>query len=387
MTAMDVLRSTVAPSEDDEPRVLPEWVVPLVAGAVTAGATAAVVIVTAMLAATAPEGTSVGAGQAVGVGAALWALAGGARLAVGGAVVAFTPLLAFALLTLVAAHVAGRTVPEGSLRASCSWVGGYAVGAGAACLLTLLGPVRPTVLSVVLPVLVVPTLGVVLARRGGHDAVLERLPRVLVRGLRPGLEGAAVLIGLGTLAVVAAVALSWERVGHVTTQLDAGGGGVVLLSLAQLLALPNAALWVVSFAAGPGFSVTDGAQVAWSGSESALMPMVPALAALPDPGAFPWAVHLLVLVPVLVGGFVGHRVLLGMPRLSPSTAKASAALAGVAVTAVAVGVVDAVGGGALGGERLSDIGAPASVLALVLFGEGAVAALVVVARDVWSLRR
>ncbi|NYG35725.1 hypothetical protein [Janibacter alkaliphilus] len=59
----------------------------------------------------------------------------------------------------------------------------------------------------------------------------------------------------------------------------------------------------------------------------------------------------------------------------------------VLVAAVALALLDAVGGGSLGGARLSDIGAPAGALALALAVEMGVGALLVVARDWWVLRR
>ena len=45
----------------------------------------------------------------------------------------------------------------------------------------------------------------------------------------------------------------------------------------------------------------------WSGADAGLMPMVPVLAALPQPGAFPWFTALSCLVVVVVGGLVARR--------------------------------------------------------------------------------
>ena len=82
-----------------------------------------------------------------------------------------------------------------------------------------------------------------------------------------------------------------------------------MLTLAQVLCLPNAGLWAVSFVAGTGFSVVEGASTTWTGSRSGLLPLVPALGALPDPGAFPGALPALALLPVAVGALIGWRSL------------------------------------------------------------------------------
>ena len=143
----------------------------------------------------------------------------------------------------------------------------------------------------------------------------------------------------------------------------------------------------MSLLAGPGFSVVDGAHTSLTGSTSGLMPLVPVFGAVPEPGSYPWVVRLLVLVPVLIGGYIGRRALVAVARLSSLRTKASVAVAACAMVALAVGVLDGLGGGSLGAYRLSDMGAPALWMALVLGFELVVGALVVVAWDAWRLRR
>ena len=111
----------------------------------------------------------------------------------------------------------------------------------------------------------------------------------------------------GLAVVLAMVALSWSQVTTISTAVAAGGLGSIVLALAQVASLPNLALWAVSFMAGPGFRVVEGGSVDWSGSDGGLLPMVPVLAALPQPGDFPWFTVLSVLVVVGVGAFVARR--------------------------------------------------------------------------------
>ena len=86
--------------------------------------------------------------------------------------------------------------------------------------------------------------------------------------------------------------------------------------------------------------------------------MVPVLAALPQPGAFPWFTALSVLVVVAVGSFVARRALAEVARLSRLRTKLAVALAACTVTALALAVLDLVAGGSLGQFRLSAVGAP-----------------------------
>jgi hypothetical protein len=161
----------------------------------------------------------------------------------------------------------------------------------------------------------------------------------------------------------------------------------VVLSLAQVLVLPNVALWAVSFMAGTGFSAVEGASATWTGSRTTLLPMVPGFGALPEPGAFPGYLPLLVLLPVGVGAIVGWRSLRAVARLSTTRTKLTVAVSAVVVAAGARGLLDVVAGSSLGMRRMSSIGAPAGWLTLALFLELGVGAGLVLAWDRWKLRR
>ncbi len=124
----------------------------------------------------------------------------------------------------------------------------------------------------------------------------------------------------------------------ISTAVAAGGLGGIVLALAQVASLPNLALWAVSFMAGPGFRVVEGGTVSWSGSEGGLLPMVPVLAALPQPGDFPWFTALSVLVVVAVGAFVARRSLAEVARLSRLRTKLAVALSACTVTALTLAV-------------------------------------------------
>lgn len=347
--------------------------------------------------------------EPLGAAASLWLLVQGAHLGDGATNVAFVPLVLGALLVWGASRGASRALataavddawladllPRSVVMVAGRWWGGYAVAVGGAAALTLAGSLPLRWLSLVVPLVVVPLLALVLALRrlsGEEDILGPRLhgvavPEVARRAWGPAVRGLVVLLGLGALTVVAAVVLRWDAVGNLQAEVGAGFLGGLLLTGVQLASLPNLALWVVSFVVGTGFSVVEGAHTGLTGSASGLMPLVPVFGAMPAPGDFPWVLRLLVLVPVLVGGHVARRSLTTVARLSSLRTKASVAVVACLFVAFAVGLLDGLGGGSLGAYRLSDVGVPALWLALTLGLELVVGALVVVAWDVWRLRR
>jgi hypothetical protein len=345
----------------------------------------------------------------LGAGASLWLLVQGAHLGANATIVAFVPLVLGALAVWGASRGASRVLdtadvddafvadllPRSVASSGGRWWGGYALAVALAAALTLAGSLPLRWLSVVVPLVIVPVLALALAlRRLARDADILGprfdpfvAPETVRRAWAPARSGLLVLLAVGVLLVLVAVAVSRGSVSSLHREAGAGLLGGALLVATQLAALPNLALWALSFLAGPGFSVVDGAHTSLTGSTGGLMPMVPVLGAVPEPGSAPWVVRLLVLVPVVVGGCIGRRALGSVARLSSLRTKASVAVVACAMVAVAVGVLDGLGGGSLGAYRLSDIGAPALWLTLTLALELVVGALVVVAWDAWRLRR
>ncbi|WP_427383698.1 DUF6350 family protein [Janibacter sp. G56] len=428
MTVMEMFRAATT-----QPRATRDlggrWTAPVLGGALTA--LLGWLVVTALVTLgvlTAPH-SQTSFGSAVGGGSAVWLLLGGARLGVGDAVVAFTPLLGLAGVVALAALGFSRSVrwpddddvddaagdgpigidalaarsdaddtdsaepfepadPEDP-RTWAAWLGGWIVVGVLAWLVTLAGPVRPVAITLLLPFVLAPALGAawVLHRRGDLDDLLDRLPSSVQRALRPGLQGAAALLVMGTTLIALAVVFHFSRVAHVQAELGAGLLGGLVLTLAQVLALPNLGLWGVSFLAGPGFDLAEGAHAGWGGAETSLLPLIPVFAAHPEPGGFPVVTRLLVLLPVIAGAYVARRVLGSMSRLASPGVKVATVGSAVVVAVAALVALDAVGGGSLGAARLSDVGAPAAALGLALLLELGIGAAVVLGRDVWRLRR
>lgn len=384
---LELIRS--ATTVDDESRHRPQL------QAVGAGALTAVLgligpLVLALLAGLAVPRAAAGFGEAFGSGALLWLVLGGARVDLGHGTLAMTPLVGTALLVVLARWGARRGLPEEpDQRLQGAWLGGYAAVGVLAALFGLLSPVAPALLSLVLPLVVVPALGLAWAHGLPERLaeIWERAPTPVHRGLLPGLKGAVVTIGAGSLLVLLATVVHLGRVLHVQSELGAGFFGGLLLVVLQLGLLPNLGIWATSFAAGPGFTTSGDAMTTWSTAESGVLPMVPVLAAQPQPGDLPWVTYGLVLVPLAIGAWLGREALTWVPRLATTRTKLS--VIGVAVGVAALGVVllDGVAGGSFGGDLLSDLGAPALRLGAVLVLELGAGALAVLAREWWLLRR
>lgn len=387
MTVLELIRS--ATTVDDGARRRPELLA-AGTGALTAAVGLLVPLLLTILGALAVPRASAGFGDALGSGTLLWLVLGGARLDLGSGSLAMTPLLGAGLLVLLARSGARRGLPEApDLGLQGSWLGGYATVGVLAALIGLLTPVQVSWLSLPLPLLLLPAVGLVWAH-GLPDRVAEvwdRAPVAVHRGLVPGAKGALVTVIAGSLLVLVATAVHLGRVLHVHAELEAGFFGGLVLGLLQVALLPNVGIWALSFAAGPGFSTSGGAMTTWSSAEAGILPMVPLLAAQPQPGALPWVTYLLVLLPLAIGVWLGREALSWVPRLAATQTKIAVISVAVGVAAVGVVLLDGLAGGSLGAEQLGDLGAPSLRLGAVLVLELGAGALAVLAREWWVLRR
>lgn len=320
--------------------------------------------------------------EAAAAGASFWLLAHGIPVLLPTGVIGVVPLAAFLGVLLIGVWAAGRATWAAAehgwrpaLRVASFWMIGYALvilGAGVAA---TQGPMDPQLGRWALATALAPTLmGLVgMVRSLDHDDVdefLERcfVPSALRRGWRPALHATVVIVVGGTLAAVTAVALSLGDVLALHESLRPGVTGGIILALLQILALPNVGLWIASFVAGPGFSVVEGSAVTWDGSSTALVPMIPMLAAHPDAALFPAATPAVVILFVLLGGWLGWQSLAATARLASLRAKTFTVLSAVVSTGALVALLNWVGGGALGMDRLGSVGAPSLLLGATVSG-------------------
>ncbi len=355
--------------------------------------------------------------RALSVGANAWLLANGAQLSSGAATISLMPWLLTAI-PLMGATIAARRIlvqlddrrPRrfgrwGGLRrdvaeAGLCFVSSYAAVGLAVALATRTDPLRASVWGAVLGTAVVGAVSVLLALalefRDDVGSVAPdltkawqaRAPIHLRRAIGPGLWGALAIFGAGMVLALVVVVTHLDRIGRLYDTLGADPVGIGVLSLGQFLILPNVALWAASWMAGPGFAIGEGTAITWSSSNPGLLPLIPGLGALPDPGPLPPGLWLAALVPVAVGALVGWRALRTVARLSSWQVKAKVAASACVVAALLLTVASVLAGGSLGAARLNGVGAPSLVFGAAVLGEMLLgAALVVGLSHVRTARR
>ena len=234
---------------------------------------------------------------------------------------------------------------------------------------------------------------------GGLGAARALAPWSRLAGLMPARPRSIIMGMLGAVALVTAagaalaggsLAVHLPEVRAASDALGAGPGGAVLLLLAQLAYVPNAVIWAVAYALGPGFAVGAGTVVAPTGSSLGAVPVFPMLAALPGGGhpAGPgWLPVLVLAMPYLAGAFAGVVTV----RISPTPVLEAAPLWGFAAGAAAgalFGVAAAFSGGPLGNGRLAAVGPSGFAVGLVAILEiGVTAALAAAAANWFILHR
>ncbi len=210
--------------------------------------------------------------------------------------------------------------------------------------------------------------------RGGWRALPEEV-RAAVHG------GFAALVGmltLGLLLVAASLVAHASRLTDLAAGLGPGVVGLVLLAVACLAYLPNAAVFAATYALGPGFALGTGTVVAPTGVVLGPLPAFPLLAAVPVGSTPPvWSMAVLAL-PIAAGVVAGLAAVRRFPAYGMDAAALRGGLAGVAGGVVFTGLA-ALAGGSAGPGRLADVGPsllPVGVVAVSTLGiAGAVGVL------------
>ena len=156
----------------------------------------------------------------------------------------------------------------------------------------------------------------------------------------------------------ASLAVHLPEVRAATDVLAPGLGGAALLLLAQLAYVPNAIIWAIAYALGPGFAFGVGTVVAPTGSVARRGPRLPDArghAAGARPGGPGWVPVVVLALPYLAGMFAGVVTV----RIAPTPVIEAAPLWGFtagAATGVLAGLAAAFAGGSLGNGRLAAVG-------------------------------
>ncbi|WP_278248937.1 cell division protein PerM [Streptomonospora litoralis] len=268
-------------------------------------------------------------------------------------------------------------------RAALAIAGPYAAIAGTLALVGQTETVQPSMLQALIA-------GFSLAFVAGGAGVLFQLLRdkgIAKRRLlelmpdRPRSLLVGTLSATGTLLVTGAllfcvglVANGGEAV-STTGELAPGLVGGALLLLIQLLYVPNAVVFGLAYAVGPGFSVGVGTIVAPTGVSVGAVPMLPMLAALPDNGPAPVLSLAALAVPFAAGGLGGVLTQRSAPAVVNEAAPLWGFVCGV-TTGLACAALCVAAGGPLGAERLASVGPSAWQVGLITALEVGLAAAI-----------
>ncbi|MGB3762963.1 MAG: DUF6350 family protein [Ornithinimicrobium sp.] len=378
------------------------------AGALACGVTWLLIAVPVLVAWFADPLSTVSAWQALGSAAAVWALAHRGVVDAAEVSVQLTPLMLTALPVLLCRYAARHVLTDdeasvspkriGGFRAAwhgvrgndlTAFVMGYGVLGLVICLASGLGA-SPTPFWLALPgLLLVPVAGITLALIREHRReenptiaralrwIAHRIPVLARRGLKPAGEALAALGAGSLLVLVALIAFRVERIGTLYQALDAGPAGVIVLTLGQLLLLPNMVLWALGWIVGAGMAIGP-VQIGWMQTTSADLPLIPVLGALPEPGLLPAGTWAVVLFPTLVGAWLGLRSAWSAPRLASWWTKARVAASACAWVGAAVLVLSWLARGSLTPGLLGTVGTAPLLVTGALLAEllvGAIAAV------------
>jgi hypothetical protein len=217
-------------------------------------------------------------------------------------------------------------------------------------------------------------------------SLMPARPRSIVLGM---LGSSAILVAAGAALAGASLAVHLPEVRVASDALAPGAAGAALLLLAQLAYIPNAIIWAIAYALGPGFAFGTGTVVAPTGSALGAVPIFPMLAALPA-GARPagpgWVPVAVLALPYLAGVFAGVVTV----RVAPTPVIEAAPLWGFAAGAAAgllAGLGAAFSGGPLGDGRLASVGPSGFGVGLVAILEIGITAALAAAGANWLILR
>ncbi len=337
-----------------------------------------------------PQGEA-GLGEVLALASGAWVLLTGGSVTGGDLPITIVPLLGWVLAVWIAMAAVKRARlvdPDQSVGALAGrFCGGYAAALSAISLLALAGPVVPVWHG---PITALSVPAVALGQdviRDPPEWLAQRLPVWLEAAWRPAGAALLTLGGVGLALVVAAVWSRWETVVELYGAVDAGGIGAVMLTIVQLLFLPNLVLWAVAVVAGPGFQVAIDSAVTVTGAEPGLLPIVPILGAVPTEEAFPGWLRITLLLPVVAGLVIGrtvrrHRV----PPMHESGLARTAAVA-VALDSGVILVLGLLASGSVGVSRLAHVGPDPWDLAGVVLVELAVGTALWFSGSLWIAPR
>ena len=201
------------------------------------------------------------------------------------------------------------------------------------------------------------------------------LPRWLSVGVRTGWRASWALAVYGGLFLLLSVIVSWSQIRGIhelllpTSMVDS-----IMIVLAQLLLIPNAIVWALSWLSGPGFYLGSDALHSPTSAPVGPIPAIPLFGATPSSAPGNWVILALIMFGVALGVYL--RLRKGSESLLDDLYQGGIAAVVVAAVYLATSLGSAV---VLGNGRLAFLGPRMSLSALCLFVEVALGILLTVA--------
>ena len=212
--------------------------------------------------------------------------------------------------------------------------------------------------------------------RAPHSLELRLdMPQWLSSGVRLGWRASWVLAAYGGLFLLISVTQSWSRIRGIhelllpTSTVDS-----TMITLAQVLFIPNAIVWALSWLAGPGFFMGSDALHSPASAPTMPIPAIPLFGATPVSAPGTWVILALIVFGVALGVYL--RLRKGSESLLDDLYQGGIAAVVVAAVYLATSLGSAV---VLGNGRLAFLGPRMSLSALCLFAEVALGILLTVA--------
>ena len=191
-------------------------------------------------------------------------------------------------------------------------------------------------------------------------------------GVRVGLSVVAVLIFSSSALIALGLGFGWVQVIGLYQGLGLSVLGGVMLTIGQLVILPNLIVYGASWISGSGFAIGTGSYVSPFAAELGPLPALPVFAALPT-GGFERGL-IFILIPVLAALIATFFVARHADQLrweygTRLSGALSLSLVAALTSAVTVFVVSLAASGSFGPGRFETVGAEPIIFALVVFVE------------------
>lgn len=201
------------------------------------------------------------------------------------------------------------------------------------------------------------------------------LPRWVSVGVRTGWRASWALAVYGGLFLLLSVIVSWSQIrGIDQLLLSTSAVDSIMIVVAQLLFIPNAIVWALSWLSGPGFYLGSDALHSPTSAPVGPIPAIPLFGATPATAPGNWVVLALIVFGVALGVYL--RLRKGSESLLDDLYQGGIAALVIAVVYLMTSLGSAL---VLGNGRLAFLGPRMSLSALCLFAEVACGVLVTMA--------